>query len=214
VRSVGDWVFLFIACSAVRRSPAPPGLLLLVEGGTATLRCMGSHTSADHPDSQRVLDAIRRIVQILRVSSRACELEYGLSAAQLFVLQSLSKSSSACVNDLAGRTRTHQSSVSVVAQRLVERGLIDRSSGNGDARRVMLCLTAAGRRLIERSPEPAPQRLIRAVEKLPKRSRQQLAALLEQIAADSAGPGAPPPMFFEEPPPSKPKRKRNALRRD
>jgi len=174
---------------------------------------MGPHTSADADDSQRVLDAIRRIVQILRVSSRACELEYGLSAAQLFVLQKLNESGAASVNELAARTRTHQSSVSVVAHRLVERGLIDRGSSNGDARRVVLSLTEAGRRLIERSPEPAPQRLLRAVEQLPKRSRHQLAALLEQIAAESADPNAPPPMFFEEPPPSGTKRKRNASRR-
>jgi DNA-binding MarR family transcriptional regulator len=174
---------------------------------------MGSHTSTNGRDSQRVLDAIRRIVQSLRVSSRACEVEYGLSAAQLFVLQKLNESEAASLNELAARTRTHQSSVSVVVHRLVERGLIDRISSDDDARRIQLSITPAGSRLIERTEEPAPQRLMSAIEKLPQHHRRHLAELLEQLAADSADPNTAPAMFFEEPPPSKSKRKLDASRR-
>jgi len=54
-------------------------------------------------------------VQALRVSSRAAERDVGLSAAQLFVLDRLAGADQAlCVNELAQRTLTHQSSVSVV----------------------------------------------------------------------------------------------------
>ncbi len=61
-----------------------------------------------------MLDAIRRIVQALRESSRAAEKRVGLSGAQLFVLQTLGESPGLSLNELAERTRTHQSSVSVV----------------------------------------------------------------------------------------------------
>jgi hypothetical protein len=40
-------------------------------------------------DIRIVLDSIRRIVQALRVSSRAAEKTVGLSGAQLFLLQQL-----------------------------------------------------------------------------------------------------------------------------
>src|ERR671938_1731164 len=70
----------------------------------------------------RSLDAIRRLVRGLRLAARASEREAGLSAAQLFVLQQLAESPAESINELAARTLTHQSSVSVVVRRLVERG--------------------------------------------------------------------------------------------
>jgi DNA-binding MarR family transcriptional regulator len=60
-----------------------------------------------------VLDAVRRIVQALRESSRQAERQVGLSGAQLFVLQKLAESPASSVNELAARTHTHQSSVSL-----------------------------------------------------------------------------------------------------
>ena len=90
---------------------------------------MGSNTSSRHP---HVLDAMRRIVQALRESSRWAERHVGLSGAQLFVLQTLAETPGLSVNELAERTHTHQSSVSVVvsrlAARLVERGTRPKSA--------------------------------------------------------------------------------------
>ena len=61
-----------------------------------------------------MLDAVRRIVQTLRESSRAAEKAVGLSGAQLFVLQTLAEAPGLSLNELAARTHTHQSSVSTV----------------------------------------------------------------------------------------------------
>jgi len=55
---------------------------------------------------RRVLDAVRRIVQVLRVSSRAAEKLVGLSAAQLFVLHRLEETQAISLNELAERTLT------------------------------------------------------------------------------------------------------------
>ena len=77
-------------------------------------------------DSARVLDAIRRLVRHLRLADRAAQGELGISGAQLFVLVELGKTGSLSLNDLAARTRTDQSSVSVVVSRLVDAGLVTR----------------------------------------------------------------------------------------
>src|SRR6185503_16100380 len=90
-------------------------------------------------DARQVLDSIRRIVQTLRVGSRAAERDLGLSAAQLFVLAKLQAADAPLsVGDLAERTLTHQSSVSVVVQKLEQRGLVTRARNTRDARRVQL----------------------------------------------------------------------------
>jgi hypothetical protein len=79
---------------------------------------MGAHTSSPLTDDVRaLLDAIRRIVQSLHASSRDSQSTTGLSTAQLFVLRTVEGSGGLSINDLAARTFTHQSSVSVVVSR-------------------------------------------------------------------------------------------------
>jgi DNA-binding MarR family transcriptional regulator len=75
------------------------------------------------------IDAFRAIVQALRSASRDVERRTGVSAAQLFALHELALHSGASINELAAITYTHQSSVSVVVQRLVQRGEPPRTTG-------------------------------------------------------------------------------------
>src|SRR3982750_410730 len=87
------------------------------------------------------LDAIRRIIRILRCSFRRSEQQVGIGGAQLFVLQQLDDAPAPSINALAARTYTHQSSVSVVVRRLVEQGLVVRQPSASDRRRRELKLT-------------------------------------------------------------------------
>ena len=89
-------------------------------------------------ETQVVLDGFRSIVQALRESSRHTEQTIGLTASQLFVLQKLADSDVASVNELAARTYTHQSSVSTVVVKLVQRGMVARKADPADGRRVVL----------------------------------------------------------------------------
>jgi DNA-binding MarR family transcriptional regulator len=130
---------------------------------------------------QRVLDSIRRIVRLLREGSRVAEEMVGLSAAQLFVLQRLDTPHSLSLNELAARTLTHQSSVSVVVRRLVERGLVQRKPAEHDARRLDLSLTKRGQALLARAPTLAQDRIIAAVAGLPSPQRRSLTTGLEAL---------------------------------
>src|SRR3984957_113806 len=109
---------------------------------------MGANINSDSPDARRILDAFRRIVQALRLFDRQAEKAAGVSGAAVFVLQKLADGQPVSVNELAARTHTHQSSVSVVVQRLVDRKLVRRQRSGDDARRVELTITAAGRRVL------------------------------------------------------------------
>ena len=101
---------------------------------------------------QAVLDGVRRIVQALRASSRWAERHVGLSGAQLFVLQKLAETPGISVNELAERTHTHQSSVSVVVSRLAALDLVTRTRSAADGRRVELSLAPRARRVVGRAP--------------------------------------------------------------
>src|ERR1700710_363682 len=131
-------------------------------------KAQAPRAAAQGEDVREVLNALRRIVRSLRVSSRTAEQRVGLSGAQLFVLQCLARQSPCSVNELAARTATDQSSVSVVVSRLVARGHVRRAPSKLDRRRVELTLTPSGRALLAAAPEAAQGRLLGALTQLPK----------------------------------------------
>ena len=160
---------------------------------------MGSHGSTAFPDDVRMaLDAFRRIIQALRTAARETERNVGLSTAQLFALQQLANHPGASVNELAAQTFTHQSSVSVVVQRLVQRRLVQKVTSKDDRRRVRLALTDSGRTLLRRSPEPFQDRLIAAIAELHEDRRHTIAQALDDIAHSISDHQTPPPMLLED----------------
>ncbi|HEV7484906.1 MAG TPA: MarR family transcriptional regulator [Thermoanaerobaculia bacterium] len=149
-------------------------------------------------DSQRILDSIRRLVRMLRVSDRQAQSELGVSGAQLFVLTELGKTPSLSLNDLAARTLTDQSSVSVVVTRLVDAGLITRDRDARDARRLVINLTRSGHALLQKAPPVAQERLLAVFDGLSDAERKRFADTLEEIVDNAGGDDGPAPMLFEE----------------
>ena len=145
-----------------------------------------------------VLDDFRRIVQVLRSSSRAAEQCVGLSGAQLFVLKALSAEHPLSMNELAARTRTHQSTVSVVVKRLVASKLVRTAVSNVDARRVALSPTAAGLARLKRAPLAAQEQLVAGLERMPLADRRALARCMRHLVQEMQLDEHPATMFFEE----------------
>jgi DNA-binding MarR family transcriptional regulator len=184
---------------------------------------MGSHTNSrerleaparaqgreELEDVRSVMDAIRRVVRMLRVSARASERLVGISGAQLFVLQQLADAGPCSIGELAEHTLTHQSSVSVVVSRLIERGLVSRRASETDGRRVQVALTPAGRTLLRRAPPMAQAHLIAGLRRMSAAQRgalaQGLSALVREIGADTQSPA----LFFEDEAPRRSSRGRN-----
>ena len=160
---------------------------------------MGAHTISRAGETRVILDGVRRIVRTLHESSRAAEKSLGLTGAQLFVLQRLTDAPGLSLNALAAQTHTHQSSVSTVVSRLVDRGLVLRTPAPDDARRLELRVSAEGRRLVSRAPDAAQARLIHAIEQLPAARRRTLARSLADLTRTMDLDRRPPVMFFDTP---------------
>lgn len=166
---------------------------------------MGANTLSPSPrvhladkDTRAVLDSIRRIVRALRISSSSAEKQVGLSGAQLFVLQKLADGGrSLSLNELARRTVTDQSSVSVVVQKLVKRGLVKSARSETDGRRIEMELTSAGRKITAKSSGAAQQRLIESLKTMKPAQRKKLAQLLDLLVHEAGIASATPSLFFE-----------------
>lgn len=86
----------------------------------------------------------------------------------------------------------------MVVARLVEGGFVRRARSGADRRSVTLSLAPRGRRLIDRAPDAAQERLIDAIERLPHVRRKQLASALGDLARAMDSAGRAPAMFFED----------------
>lgn len=135
-------------------------------------------------DSQRILDSVRRLVRYLRIHDRAAQSQVGLSGAQLFVMRELGRTPSLSLSQLAQRTLTDQSSVSVVVTRLVDAGFVSRDRDTHDARRLVLNLTKNGRAVLQRAPAPPQERLVEVIEGFSATDRKRLADLFARIIDD------------------------------
>ncbi len=154
--------------------------------------------NGDRSETQLILDSIRRIVRALRVSSRFLERTHGLTSAQVFVLQKLESGEPISVNELARRTFTHQSSVSVVVSRLAERGLVTRRAAKDDGRRVEVKITEKAQALLRKAPELIQNRLVEVIQGLPKSDRACLATHLSAVVEAAGLIEGEVSLFFEE----------------
>jgi len=158
---------------------------------------MGSNTNP--PESvASALVAIRRLVRTLRTTAVSVERETGLSTAQTFVLQLLLEAPAESMNDLAARTSTDQSSVSVVVSRLEAKGLVSRLNSATDARRTEVVITAEGTALMRRKPPTVQERLTRALSAMPPGSLGQLSSELNSLVSLMGADEEPATLIFED----------------
>lgn len=144
------------------------------------------------------MNVVRSIVRALRINTRAIELKMGISLAQLFVLQQLAERSADSLNELADRTATHQSSVSVVVRRLVERGYVSRTASATDKRRIEIAVTDSGRALLAGAPTTIQTQLVDAMREMAPDDQNNLAELLERWLRSAKIDFAAPPMLGED----------------
>jgi DNA-binding MarR family transcriptional regulator len=145
------------------------------------------------------LELLRTLIATLSHSARAVERHTGVTNAQLFLLQQLDASDALSVNDLAARARTQQSTVSTVITRLVRAGLVRKVRAPDDARRAVLSLTPAAKRLLRHAPAPPTASLLHAVERLRDADARSLAAGLRALVKALRLESRQPAMLFEEP---------------
>lgn len=146
---------------------------------------------------QRALRGVRQLVETLQSSARAVERRTGITNAQLFLLRAIDEQAGLSLGELAAVARTQQSTASLVVLRLVRSGLVRRQRSPEDARRVVLTLTARGRRKLTDAPVPATARLLQALEAMAPAERRALVRGLRALQAELGEPGREPGMLFE-----------------
>lgn len=153
-------------------------------------------------DAKAILNRIRLFVRALRTLDKQAQSRYGFGAAQLFILHVLKNEDELSLNDLADRTATDQSSVSLAVGKLVADGYVHRETNAKDRRQVRLSLTTKGRALVRRAPPAAQERMIESIGEMTSTERKQLTKLLDKLMGGMgvSTTGRAPMLFLEEEP--------------
>jgi DNA-binding MarR family transcriptional regulator len=133
------------------------------------------------PDIQGVVNSLRRITKAIHEFSKAVDREFGITGPQLWAMRTISETGSCSAGDLASRLCVHPSTITGVIQRLEDKRLIDRQKRADDRRAVVLTLTPAGKKLLERAPHPAQGQLVNALAQFPPEDVAKLRAMLDHI---------------------------------
>ena len=131
----------------------------------ATARRAGqAGRSAKGTDTLEIVQGLRRIVKALHTYSQDVRNAYGLTGPQLWALKTLQRNRRLSTGRLAAALAVHQSSASILVDRLEKRGLVRRSRTRLDHRFVDVELTKRGEALAADAPEAAQGRLLHALE--------------------------------------------------
>lgn len=149
-------------------------------------------------DPDRVVQGLRRVVRALQTFSQDIYRNYGLTAPQLWALKSLQRAGPLPVGQLARALAVHQSSLSLLIDRLEQRGLVRRRRSRSDGRVVELLLTPRGHTLAAEAPEAAQGRLLHALEQLPAPRVREIREAVEQIVGAMEASDVEARFFFAD----------------
>ena len=130
--------------------------------------------SAKRADTVDIVQGLRRVVKALHTYSQDVRHTYGLTGPQLWALKTLQRNGRMSTGRLAAALAVHQSSASILIDRLDKRGLVRRTRGRRDHRFVDLELTKRGAALAADAPEAAQGRLLHALEAMPAREVRRI----------------------------------------
>lgn len=114
-----------------------------------------------------VLQQFRIIYGTMRQYFRELEECCGLPGSQMWILQEVERTPEIGITELAGRLGIHQSTCSLLVEKLVARNCLTKKRQSVDQRRVGLCLANAGRKAIAALPGPAEGVLPEALAAIP-----------------------------------------------
>ena len=144
------------------------------------------------------MNGLRRIVKALHTYSQDVRSAYGLTGPQLWALKTLQRGGRLSTGRLAAALAVHQSSMSILLDRLEKRGLVRRVRGRADQRFVEIELTARGAKLVADAPEAAQGRLLHALEAMPQREVRTIKGAVARLVTAMEATDVHARFFFAE----------------
>lgn len=131
--------------------------------------------------SDRVLVALRRIIQAIDLHSRYLTKHFGLTGPQLMILREVASGNGRSVGDVARAVSLSQATVTGICERLESRGLITRLRAESDRRRVKVGITETGQAFLEKAPPPMQESFIEQFNRLESWEQMMILSSLQRL---------------------------------
>jgi DNA-binding MarR family transcriptional regulator len=132
-------------------------------------------------DTAAIVVGLRRIVRALELYSQEVRRGFGLTAPQLWALKAVERTGPLSIGQLAEELLVHQSSASLLVDRLERRGLVRRARSREDRRFVRIELTEKAVALCRSAPQPAQGRLLHGLGSMPATRIRAIRRAVEQL---------------------------------
>lgn len=129
----------------------------------------------------RILQSLRRIIRAIETHSQALVQNHHVTGPQLACLLAVREHGALTTCKLAHAVFLSPSTVVGIVDRLAEKGLVTRERGQRDRRQVLVALTEAGLRLVERAPSPLQETLSAGLRELPALEQVSITLALEKV---------------------------------
>ncbi|WP_306603460.1 MarR family winged helix-turn-helix transcriptional regulator [Azonexus sp.] len=134
-----------------------------------------------------VLQQFRVIYGTMRQYFRELEECCGLPGSQMWVLQEVERTPEIGITELAGRLGIHQSTCSLLVEKLVAKNCLSKKRQSADQRRVGLCLASNGLKALAALPGPAEGVLPEALAAVPEVALKTLNINLAELICHLPG---------------------------
>jgi DNA-binding MarR family transcriptional regulator len=132
---------------------------------------------------RRVLQALRRIMRQVEISSRSLELQHGVTAPQLICLAAIVDAGSTTQIELSELVHLTPSTLFGVLHRLQTKRLIRRSRDHRDRRCINVQATRPGIDLVRQAPPPLQDTLLHGMHGLTGLELVTLTAALDRLVS-------------------------------
>lgn len=137
------------------------------------------------PSRQRsddVLAALRRIIRASDIHSKQIARESGLTTPQIVILRAIENLGEVTTRALSREVSLSQATVTLILDRLSERGFVERYRSSRDRRVVHSRLTRQGRKAIADAPRLLQEDFLTRFQKLSAKRQKEIVAVLEEIS--------------------------------
>jgi len=132
---------------------------------------------------EEVLLSIRQIIRAIDLYSKKLNKEVGLTGPQLILMRSIEELGEMTIRALSNHTNMSQATATTILDRLERNGYVQRIRSLEDKRKVHPHLTAAGKALLEKAPQPLQESFIAQFRQLKEWEQSLLLSSVQRLSA-------------------------------
>ena len=145
-----------------------------------------------------IMQSLRRIFKAIQDYSHKVSEEFGITGPQLWALKTISQNESLSLSDLGKRMYLHPSTITGVIDRLEKKRYVTRIRDQVDRRVIYVQLTAEGKRLAKRVPNPAQGKMIYGLKNLKRRELNLIYDSVQKLVKIMEAQNVKVTFFFDQ----------------